>query len=103
MTFECIECTMLPYLLLFNGWAWNQMGKKCQYLAKKANFWPNLDVYRPNILIFLGVSKSFGTQITEKPPWHLDYIVFWWAMRPNGPKMPIFGTQKNNFEYILTS
>ena len=36
MTFECIECTMLPYLLLFNGWAWNQMGKKCQYLAKFA-------------------------------------------------------------------
>ena len=40
------------------------MGKKCQYLAKKANFWPNLHVYRPNILIFLGVSKSFGTHIT---------------------------------------
>ena len=76
MTFECIECTMLPYLLLFNGWAWNQMGKKCQYLAIKANFWPNLDVYRPNILIFLGVSKSFGTHITEKkPPRQLVRIV----------------------------
>ena len=31
-----------------------------------------------------------------KPPMHLVCIVFWPAMRPNGPKMPIFG-QKSQF------
>jgi hypothetical protein len=31
-----------------------------------------------------------------KPPMHLVCIVFWPAMRPNGPKMPIFG-QKFQF------
>ena len=86
MTFECIECTMLPYLLLFNGWAWNQMGKKCQYLAIKANFWPNLDVYRPNILIFLGVSKSFGTNITENHFGNLSALFFGQALDQMGQK-----------------
>ena len=47
--------------------ALDQMGQKCQYLAKKANFGPNLAVYWPKILFFMGVSKNVGTHITEKP------------------------------------
>ena len=33
--------------------------------AEKAYFGPNLAVVGPKILIFMGVSKSFGTNITE--------------------------------------
>jgi len=69
--------------------------------AKNANIWPkmteneyfgrNLAVFWPKILIFMGVSKSFGTHIMEKPPRQLVRIVFWSGNRSNGPKMPIFG------------
>ena len=41
--------------------------------------------------IFMGVSKSFGTNITKEPPRQLIGIVFWSGNRSNGPKMPIFG------------
>ena len=43
---------------LFFGRAWEKMGQKCQYLAKNASF-------GPKVLIFMGVSKSFGTNIAE--------------------------------------
>ena len=33
-------------------------------------------VYGPKILISMGVSKSFGTHITKKPPRQLVCIVF---------------------------
>ena len=69
--------------------------------AKKGTIWPKmtknayfgsiLDVFGPKILIFMGVSKSFGTHIMEKPPRQLVRIVFWSGIRSNGPKMPIFG------------
>ena len=72
------------------------MGQKCRYLAKNFSFGPNLAVFEPKILIFTGVSKSFGTQITEEPPRQLVRIVFWSGMRPKGPKMPLFG-QKCQF------
>ena len=52
--------------------------------------------YAYEILILMGGSKSFGTNVTEKPPTHLDRIVFWSDMGPNGPKMPIF-CQKGQF------
>ena len=61
---------------LFFGRALDQMGQKCQYLAKKANFGPNLAVYWPKIQIFIGVSKNVGTSITEKPSRQLVKIVF---------------------------
>ena len=49
--------------------------------------WPFLG---PKILIFMGGRKSFVTHTTEiKTPKHLFRIVFWSAMGPNGPKMPI--------------
>ena len=41
-----------------NGNIWPKM-------TKNAYFGPNLAVFWPKILIFMGVSKSFGTNITE--------------------------------------
>ena len=50
-------------------WAKIDQNRQCaKYLAKKANFGPNLAFFGPKILIFLGVSKSFGANMTEKPP-----------------------------------
>ena len=40
---------------------------------------------------FMGVSKSFGTQIMEKTPRQLARIVVWSGFTSNGPNMPIFG------------
>ena len=40
-------------------------------MTKNADFGPNLAVFGPKILIFMGVSKSFGTNITEN---HLDNL-----------------------------
>ena len=40
-------------------------------MTKNADFGPILAVFGPNILIFRGVSKSFGTNITEN---HLDNL-----------------------------
>ena len=52
---------------LFFGQALDQMGQKCQYLAQNDQkyFGPNLAVFGPKILIFMGLSKSFGTNITK--------------------------------------
>ena len=47
-----------------NGNIWPKM-------TKNAYFGPNLAVFGPKILIFMGVSKSFGTNITEN---HLDNL-----------------------------
>ena len=55
-------------------------------MAKKANFGPILAVYVPKILIFMGIRKSFGTHITEKPPRQLVRMVFWSGIRSNEPK-----------------
>ena len=38
-------------------------------MTKNADFGPNLAVFGPKILIFMGVSKSFGTNITENQGW----------------------------------
>ena len=40
-------------------------------MTKNADFGPILAVFGPNILIFRGVSKRFGTNITEN---HLDNL-----------------------------
>ena len=60
-------------------------------MTKNAYFGPILAVFGPKILIFMGVSKSFGTHIMEKPPRQLVLIVFWSGSGLNGPKMPVFG------------
>ena len=40
-------------------------------MTKNAYFGPNLAVFGPKILVFMGVSKSFGTNITKN---HLDKV-----------------------------
>ena len=40
-------------------------------MTKNADFGPILAVFGPKILIFMGLSKSFGTNITEN---HLDNL-----------------------------
>ena len=55
-------------------------------MAKNVDFGPNLVVFGPKILIFMGVSKSFGTHIMEKPPRQLVRIDFWSGNRSNGTK-----------------
>ena len=81
------------FALLF-GRAFDKMGKKaniCPKLTKNAYFGPILAVFGPKILIFMGVSKSFGTNITENPPRHLVHIVFWSGIGQNVQRMAIFG------------
>ena len=63
-------------------------------MTKNAKFGQNLVVFWQKLLIFTGESKSFGTQITEKPPRHLVCIVFW-AWDEMGQKMPLFGKKKH--------
>ena len=46
-------------------------GNNWPKMTKNADFGPNLAVFGPKILIFMGVSKSFGTNITEN---HLDNL-----------------------------
>ena len=74
---------------------WSGIGQNVQKMAIFGPKWrkmhilefgPILDVFGPKILIFMGVSKSFGTHIMEKPPKQLVCIVFWSAIRSNGPK-----------------
>ena len=57
-----------------------------QYLAKNANFCPNLAVFGPKILIFMGVSKSFGTNITENHFGNLSALFFGHALDQVGQK-----------------
>merc|ERR1712004_437381 len=52
-----------------NGNIWPKM-------TKHAYFGPNLAVFGPKILIFMGVSKSFGTNITENHYGNLSALFF---------------------------
>ena len=54
-------------------------------------------VYGPKIQIFMGVSKSFGNHIMEKPPRQLVLIVFWLGIRSNRPKLAVFGPKIQYF------
>ena len=56
-------------------------------MTKNADFGPILAIFGPKVLIFMGVSKSFGTNITGKPPGQFVRIV---RVGANGPKIPIF-------------
>ena len=84
-------------MALFLGWACDQMGQKCQYLAQKCMFWARFVRFGLKILIFTEGGKSFGTQITEKPPKHFVRNFFLvghgttWAKNANIlPQMPNF-------------
>ena len=64
--------------------------------AKNANIWPkmsknpyfgpNLAVFGPKILIFIGVSKTFGTNITENHLDNLSALFFGQALDQMGQK-----------------
>ena len=73
------------FALVF-GHPWDQMGQKCQYLTKNTNIGPNLVVFGPKILIFMGVSKSFGTNITENHLDNLSALFFGQALDQMGQK-----------------
>ena len=82
-------------------WSGNGPNGSCRPIfglkwPKNAYFGLNLAVFGPKILIFMRVSKRFGTHVTEEPLRQLVCIVFWSGMGSNGPKMTIFG-QKCQF------
>ena len=45
-------------------------------MTKNADFGPNLAIFGPKSLIFMGVSKSFGINITENHPDNLSALFF---------------------------
>ena len=57
-------------------------------MIKNEDFGQNFAVLGSHILVFTGVSKSFGTHVTEKTPRQLVRIVFRSGVEPNEPKMP---------------
>ena len=76
------------FALLF-GRAFDKMGKKaniCPKLTKNAYFGPILAVFGPKILIFMGVSKKFGTNITENHLHNLSALFFGQALDQMGKK-----------------
>ena len=62
-----------------NGNIWPKM-------TKNADFGPILADFGPNILIFRGVSKSFGTNITENYLDNLSALFFGHALDQVGQK-----------------
>ena len=80
------------------GRAWDKMCKKWQYLAKndqKCWFWTN---FGPKIKIFMGVSKRFGTNITENHLHNLSALFFGQVLDQMGQKCqiwPILGPKSN--------
>ena len=57
---------------------------------KNADFGPNLAVFGPKILIFMGVSKSFGTNITENHVDNFSALFFGQALDQMGQKCRYF-------------
>ena len=55
-------------------------------MTKNAHFGPNLAVFGPKSLIFMGLSKSFGTNITENHFGNLSALFFGHALDQVGQK-----------------
>ena len=55
-------------------------------MTKNADFGPNLAVFGPKSLIFMGLSKSFGTNITENHFGNLSALFFGHALDQVGQK-----------------
>ena len=75
--------TQNPPKHLVNIVFWSGIGQNVQKngniwpkTTKNADFGPNLAVFGPKILIFMGVSKSFGTKITENHLGNLSTLFF---------------------------
>merc|ERR1712012_509678 len=86
---ESVETNLGTLFTLFFGRALDKMSKKWQYLAqndKNADFGPNLAVFGPKILIFIRVSKTFGTNITENHLDNLSALFFGQAIDQMGQK-----------------
>ena len=71
----------------------HQMSQQGLYVPKKSYFGAKMALFGPtNILIILGGSKRFGTNISEN---HLGtsfaLFFFWSSMALNGPEKPMFG------------
>ena len=66
-------------------------------MTKNADFGPNLAVLGPKILIFMGVSKSFGANITEKHLGNLSALFFGHALDQVGQIWPFLGPKSNFF------
>ena len=62
-----------------NGNIWPKM-------TKNADFGPNLAIFGPKSLIFMGLSKSFGTNITENHFGNLSALFFGHALDQVGQK-----------------
>ena len=62
-----------------NGNIWPKM-------TKNADFGPNLAVFGPKSLIFMGLSKSFGTNITENHFGNLSALFFGHTLDQMGQK-----------------
>ena len=67
---------LFSFLLVGQGMKWANCANIWPKMTKKAKLGPNLAVFRANILILMGGSKSFGNFVTEKPPRHLVCIVY---------------------------
>ena len=73
------------------------MDKNCPKMTKNAYFGQNLAIFGPKIQIFLGVRKSFCTNITENHQDNLSALFFGQAFDQMGqnahiwPKMPVLG------------
>ena len=65
-------------------------------MTKNVYFGPNLAVFGPKIQILTRGSKSFGAQVTEKPPRYLVRIVYWSGMGLNVPKNANIWPKKPN-------
>merc|ERR1719411_1713406 len=90
--------------------------------TKNANFGPNLVVFGQKSLFFMGVSKSFGTNITENHLDNLSALFFGQALDqmgqkcqylaqnasfgPNlavfGPKIQFLGAGSKNFGTLIS-
>ena len=55
-------------------------------MTENADFGPNLAVFGPKLLIFMGVSNSFGTNITENNLDNLSALLFGQALYQMGQK-----------------
>ena len=81
--------TLLLAFLLALLLAWTKCAKNGNIwpkMTKNADFGPNLAVFGPKSLIFMGLSKSFGTNITENHFGNLSALFFGHALDQVGQK-----------------